>query len=223
MKLNDILTDPKLGLPDTFKFGSAALGHEPKLGDLLSGLFEIAILLAGFLAFIWFVWGAFQYIFAGGNKENLAKASSRMTWAIVGLVITILAFFIAQFAGQILQPKPGQVPLPGFTLIPVVYAAPVDIKEEFGLATPKTTNLGDAFSLLVTPAFSIATTAVVIYFLMGGFKYLSAGDDKNALPAAQAMITHALIGFVLLMLAFLIFQFLLSKLFGITDLQIIKQ
>src|SRR4051812_31209974 len=76
------------------------------LGDLLSGLFEIAILLAGFLAFIWFIWGAFQYIFAGGNKEDLGKARGRMTWAIVGLIMTILAFLIAQFVGQILQPKP---------------------------------------------------------------------------------------------------------------------
>lgn len=196
------------------------------LSSLLSGFFEIGLFLASFLAFIWFIWGAFQYLFAGGNKEGLAKARSRMTWAIVGLIIFLLAFVITQFIGQILQPKPGQIPLPGFSMIPTAYAqnpSAVDIGKEFGLATNKTTSLGDALGLLVDPAFAIATVAVVIYFLIGAFKYLTAGSDKNALPAAQAMITHALIGFVLLMLAFLIFQFVLSNLFGITGLQVIKQ
>lgn len=105
--LNDIFKDSRLGLPATFKFSSSS-----KLGDILSGLFEIAIFLAAFLAFFWFVWGAFQYIFAGGNKENLAKARARITWAIVGLIITLLAFLIAQFTQQILLPgKIGITPI----------------------------------------------------------------------------------------------------------------
>ena len=105
--LNDFFKDPKLGLPATFKFSSSS-----KIGDILTGLFEIVVLLAAFLAFIWFVWGAFQYIFAGGNKESLAKARARITWAIVGLIITLLAFLVAQFAQQILLPgKTGVTPI----------------------------------------------------------------------------------------------------------------
>lgn len=100
------------------------------------------------------------------------------------------------------------------------YAA-VNIGGEYGFGEVKT--LGQGVGLLVTPAFSIATTAVVIYFLIGAFKYLSAGGDKEAVSGAQKMITHSIIGFVLLMFAFLIFQFLLSSLFGITGLQLIKQ
>jgi len=36
------------------------------------------------------------------------------------------------------------------------------------------------------------------------------------------MIEHALFGFILLMFSFLVLQFLLYRLFGITDFQIIK-
>ncbi|MBI4036545.1 hypothetical protein HY386_01530 [Candidatus Daviesbacteria bacterium] len=75
------------------------------LGSFISGLYEIVFYLAIFLAFFWLVWGAFQYIVAGGNKENLAKASARITWAIVGLLLVAVAFLIAQFVGQVLQPK----------------------------------------------------------------------------------------------------------------------
>ena len=75
------------------------------LGGILTGFFDIAFTLCAFLAFIWFVWGAFQYIFAGGDKEKLAKAKSRLTWAVAGLIIVALAFMISQFAAGILQPK----------------------------------------------------------------------------------------------------------------------
>lgn len=210
--LKDILTDPKLGIGADFKFGK-----DTQLGDVLTKALELVVFLAAFLAFFWFVWGAFHYIFSGGNKEELSKAKKRMTWAIVGLILVLLAYVIAQFAGQILQPKPGYV-LPGFSLIPTAYAA-VDIGDQFGFGDVK--SLGQGTSRLVLPAFSIATVAVVIYFLIGAFKYLVSGGDKEQVTSARAMITHAIIGFILLMLAFFVIPFTLSRLFGITTFQII--
>lgn len=96
--LDNILKDSKLGLPNTFKFGP-----ETKLNDVLSDLFIIIIYLAGFLAFFWFVWGAFQYIFAGGDKEKLARARARITWSIVGFIIVLLSFTLSTFVARILK------------------------------------------------------------------------------------------------------------------------
>ena len=211
-----------------FQVGPGKAISEPSLGGIFSGLLEIAFFLSAFLSFFWFVWGAFQYIFAGGDKEKLAKARARITWAIVGLLLVSAAFLVSQFVGQILQPRPEQS-LPGFSLvpqaplIPTAYAqapSPVDIGKEFGLATDKTKNLGSAVGLLVAPTFSIATVAVVIYFLIGAFKMVSAGSDKDAIGSARGMITHAIIGFILLMFAFLILQFI-PQAFGI-DFSIFK-
>ena len=84
------------------------------------------------------------------------------------------------------------------------------------------TSLGDALSRLVAPGFSLAAAAVVIYFLLGAFKYLKSGGDKEEVSAARAMITHAIIGFIILMFSFLILQFLLSALFGITGFQLFQ-
>lgn len=85
-------------------------------------------------------------------------------------------------------------------------------------------NLGQGISLLVAPAFSIATLSVVIYFLFAAFKLLTAGDDKEAVASARGMITHAIVGFIILMFAFLIFQFVLSSLFekSIVNFNIIR-
>lgn len=101
--LDQILKDPNLGIPGL----GSKFGPSTRLGDILSQALSMITLLAAFLSFIWFVWGAFHYIFAGGDKEQLAKARSRMTWAIVGLFLTLLAYLIAQFVAEILKPAGG--------------------------------------------------------------------------------------------------------------------
>lgn len=80
------------------------------LGDLVSGLLNIVFYIAIFLAFYFLVWGALSYIMAQGQKENLAKARARITWAIMGLIVTLLAFFIAKYVSEILQPTTGGLP-----------------------------------------------------------------------------------------------------------------
>lgn len=74
---------------------------EPTLGGIITGGINIALMAAGFLLFIWLVWGIYEYIFAGGNKEGLAKAQKRMTAAFIGFIILILAFALSQFAESV--------------------------------------------------------------------------------------------------------------------------
>lgn len=80
------------------------------VGDLVSGLLEIAIYIAGFMAFFWLIWGSFQYIMASGKKEELQKARSRLTYAIIGLAVVILAYFIMKYAAELLPTQNGGLP-----------------------------------------------------------------------------------------------------------------
>lgn len=75
------------------------------LGDFLSSGYDVIIYIAGFLMVIWFFWGVFQYIFAGGAKETIGKARARMTYAIVGFVIVIMAFFIGDYVKDFAKPS----------------------------------------------------------------------------------------------------------------------
>ena len=79
----------------------------PDLGSVLSGLLNIIFYVAVFLTFYYLVWGAAAYIMAQGKKEELAKARNRITWAIIGLIVVFLAYFIAKFAGESFAPKGG--------------------------------------------------------------------------------------------------------------------
>lgn len=95
---NPVNTDPKTG-----GFASP--------GDLISQSLEIAFAIAAMTAFFYALWGVYQYIFAGGNKEGLGKARARITWAIVGLVILGMAFAISQFVESFLVTQPLPKPI----------------------------------------------------------------------------------------------------------------
>ena len=94
----------------------------------------------------------------------------------------------------------------------------VDIGKNFGFGNIG--SLGEGTNRIVGPAFQIAAVLVIMYFLMGAFKFLRAGGNKEEAEAGRQMINHAVIGFIILMFAFFILQFLLSRLFE-TDLRII--
>lgn len=70
---------------------------EGVLGILVSNILEVAFIISGFLMFFWLVWGIFQYIYAGGNKEGLQAARQRIQWAIVGFIIVVFAFLISTY------------------------------------------------------------------------------------------------------------------------------
>lgn len=198
-------------------FGTEINTNFTNLGSFINQLLPIIFYLSAFLAFFWLIWGAFQYIVAGGDKENLAKARSRITWAIIGLILVLLAFLVAQFAEQIVTPKPGKGS--PFSLTKTVSAA-VKIEDEFAFGDVK--SLSQGVDRLVRPTFSIATTLVVFYFLVGAFRFLTSGGNKESVSGARNMITHAIIGFVILMFTFLILQFVLSNLFNNVNLKIVQ-
>lgn len=104
------------------------------------------------------------------------------------------------------------------------YAACVDsvkgvqIGECFGFGDIH--SFGQGITQLVAPVFSVAAAAVIIYFLIGAFKFLASGGDKEQIAGGRQILTHSIIGFILLIFAFVIIQFLLSSLFGISGLHL---
>ena len=64
--------------------------------QLLANIIQLATTIAGGIAVIMIIWGAFQYFTAYGNEEKANKAKTTITWAIVGLVVMILAKIIVR-------------------------------------------------------------------------------------------------------------------------------
>ena len=61
------------------------------ISTLITNITTLALGLAGAVAVIFIIIGAYGYLTAFGNEEKATKAKTTITWAIVGLVVMILA------------------------------------------------------------------------------------------------------------------------------------
>ncbi len=69
-------------------------------GNLTSTIASIIKTIIGFLgivAVVIILWGGFEWMTGGGNPEKVKQAKTRIIQGIIGLVIVIAAFAIAQF------------------------------------------------------------------------------------------------------------------------------
>ena len=74
------------------------------------------------------------------------------------------------------------------------------------------TQFSTILSTVITVLTTIGGLAFVIYFTLGGLKWLTAGGDKTRVETAQKMISNALIGLVVLIASYAIALFIQNAL-----------
>lgn len=74
--------------------GIDSIGEILRVGILF--LFVASVLLS--LTFI--IWGGFDWITAGGNKESVGRARQKLLWAMFGLFVVFTAFAVINFVGK---------------------------------------------------------------------------------------------------------------------------
>ena len=82
----------------------AAKGSEPPticlVETIFSNILVFAISFAGLAAFIMFLYGGFKWLTAGTNEKQVQQARGTYTLAILGLTLTIGAWFILRFVSD---------------------------------------------------------------------------------------------------------------------------
>lgn len=66
------------------------------IGDLISVILPIILSFVGFITVIVIVISGIQFMLSGGNPEAAGAARGRLTFAIIGFIIVILAFAITR-------------------------------------------------------------------------------------------------------------------------------
>jgi len=75
-------------------------------------------------------------------------------------------------------------------------------------------TLGDIISKLLTYIFPLAGIILFAFLILGGFELLTSGGNPEKAKKAQGRITSALVGFLIIFLAYWITQ-ILEVIFGI--------
>lgn len=84
--------------------GGAAAGLEctgqgggPTLESQLGNITNVLILAVGVISIIMIIIGGFRYVLSGGDSKNTTAAKDTILYAIIGLVVALLAYTIANF------------------------------------------------------------------------------------------------------------------------------
>lgn len=78
--------------------------------QLIGRIIQLAFGLAGGIALIYLLIGAFQYFTAYGSEEKATKAKTTITYAIIGIVVIILAEVIITIVWNFITPEPITLP-----------------------------------------------------------------------------------------------------------------
>ncbi len=90
-----------------------------------------------------------------------------------------------------------------------------------GTTFGSTTSLGTIVAAAVPWIFTIAGMLLLVYLVFGGLQLmLSQGDPKNA-QAAKSHITNALVGFIIIFVAYWVVQ-LVGIIFGLDQIANVK-
>lgn len=79
-----------------------------------------------------------------------------------------------------------------------------------------TGNFGELIATLINWAIALGALVCLIFILIGGFNYVTAGDDSGKAEGARGTITNAVIGLIIIASAFVIFR-LLAGLLNVGD------
>lgn len=76
---------------------NAGFSTGPSITIIIARLIRTVISLLGIIAVVIVLYGGFMYMTAGGNEERVKKAKNAIKNGLIGLVIVLMSFTIAQF------------------------------------------------------------------------------------------------------------------------------
>ncbi len=71
--------------------------------DIVGTFLALALIVASILSIFFIIWGGITFILSAGNEEKIKKAVHTIRYAIIGLVVTFVAFFAVSFVANILD------------------------------------------------------------------------------------------------------------------------
>ena len=89
-------------------------GTDTTIATVFEAVTSVKNILVGFIyggALLFFLIGVYNYITSFGNDAKAQKAKQMMLWAIVGLVVVIMAGFIVTFVANLLGHQDTLPPL----------------------------------------------------------------------------------------------------------------
>ncbi len=86
-------------------FDPGAVAGDPR--DVIKRIINVAMGFLGMIAVLMILMSGFQWMTAGGNKENMEAAQKRLINGVIGLIIILSAWTVAWFAVNTIKVNVG--------------------------------------------------------------------------------------------------------------------
>ena len=85
------------------------------IGTFISSALAFSFILAVLAVLLMMIWGAFEWITSGGDKEAVGKARGKIINALIGLAVMAVAYALFKVAGQFVGIDISNFTIPGPT------------------------------------------------------------------------------------------------------------
>lgn len=89
--------------------------NKDNLPGVIGTFIVILFIVAALVALLFLIWGGIKWIMSGGDKGKVETARSTIIAALIGLVITFLAFFLLSFILSLFGLSVTNLVIPNFT------------------------------------------------------------------------------------------------------------
>jgi len=164
-------------------------GLQVFIWKIVLNVIEIGLILAGWIALFFILYGGFLFITGGGNASQVEKARKSIFNAVIGLIISMGAIAITNLAFGALASSTNVDPTYGIPQI----------------------NGDDLLRNGINLAYYIAGIVAVIVIIIAGINYATSQGDSGRVTRAKNMILYSVIGILILLLAFAITNFVMDR------------
>jgi len=170
--------------PDT----SVENGLSIYIWKIVLNVLQIILVLVSIIAFFFIMYGGFLFLTGGSNASQIEKGRKSIFNAIIGLVISMGAIAITNLIFGLF----------GEATRDSVFGVPEITAEEL---------LRSGLNL----AYYIAGIVAVIVIIVAGLNYITSQGDSGRVTKAKNMILYAVIGIIVLIVAYAITNFVVLR------------
>ena len=156
---------------------------------VLNIIYDLSV-IAGLLTVAMIIYGAYQFIMAGGDVGKTVKAKKTLTNAIVGLVIALMSWgIISYISGDFLNLTSGSA----------------------GSMNMPTTSIDVTLRAALQLATGLIGIVAVVFIIYSGIQYTTSSGDAGKIQKAKNTIVYSIIGLIIALLAFAIVTWVLGN------------
>lgn len=103
------------GQTDGSDFGSLCTLTSDSTGNIIVTVVTVLLIAATVIALFFLIWNGIRWVTSGGDKGKVTEARNGLIAAIIGLLISFLAYFILSLVLGFFNLDPGDLQLPSLT------------------------------------------------------------------------------------------------------------